>query len=821
MVCLGSKSFQRKARGRCNLSENCEYFNLDAATRQYVTRRMKKDFGKKKENTSLPKSQSHTANQTRGKSDDSSIHDGRNPNEKAFKHGKGNHGLSNDSIRLGNHKHTFKPSILRKKVDPETAKYFLEISNLFDGDGVDLEERPFICSNALGETRGKELELATDIIISRTLQTLLEGCGSDQLCSFLHSCANDFSSIAMDKCGSHVAETALKSLTVHLQDHESVKIIENTLTKICQAVVVDSVNVMSSMYGSHVIRSLLCLCKGVPLDSLEEFHLTKASSVLAERLKTKSYQYSNHNLNFLQQSFPILLKFLVRELLKHAKDEMPTLRANKYSSFVLQTALKLLVGDDDDLMHAILAIFGYSEENVSKESFFNSANMHEAMELFKDTSSSHLFEVILEVAPNTLYHEILEKLFKGLLFEFSTHQCGNFVVQALISSARDKSQINMIWEELGLKIRDLLSIGKPGVAASLIAACQRFQTHDHECCDILAAAVCSESEQPSSIVPHLLYLEGYLSCKDASKWKWPSGEKMHVLGCLMLQSVFRYSKIHMNWYIKSMVSIKADQILEIAKDSGGSRVLESFLCSDASTKEKLEVISKLQDHFGELSLHPSGSFTVEKCFNAGNLFLKEVIVSELASVIDDLSKKKHGPYILKKFDVNLYVKQPEYWKSSREKKEAVYKEFQAEFGSDNNGKVAANQSQSTNRKNGNGMVNHVFSSSSDQEFLDHHFSGFKIGSKHGLNTDIAETVGLRPSKKGPGSSFLRRGKRKSSSFEHAEQRDAVKRKPSFELADLASKRALSHGEVHKLFRESAGQVKQSAFRKTNFVKQSR
>lgn len=110
----------------------------------------------------------------------------------------------------------------------------MEISNLFDGDGVDLEERPFICSNALGETRGKELELATDVIISRTLQTLLEGCDLDQLCSFLHNCANDFSSIAMDKCGSHVAETAIKSLIAHLQDSESVNIIENTLTKICQ-----------------------------------------------------------------------------------------------------------------------------------------------------------------------------------------------------------------------------------------------------------------------------------------------------------------------------------------------------------------------------------------------------------------------------------------------------------------------------------------------------------------------------------------------------------------------------------------------------------
>lgn len=169
-----------------------------------------------------------------------------------------------------------------------------------------------------------------------------------------------------------------------------------------------------------------------------------------------------------------------------------------------------------------------------------------------------------------------------------------------------------------------------------------------------------------------------------------------------------------------------------------------------------------------------------------------------------------------------YVKQPEYWKSSREKKEAVYREFQAEFGSNNNqgevGKVASNQFQSSNKKNGNGMGIRVFSSPSNEEGLDHHLSGIKIGLKRGRSNEIAETVRGRPSKKGPGNSFLRCGKRKSSFFEHTEKRDAVKRKPSFELADLASKRALSHGEVHKLFRESAGQVKQSAFRKTNFEK---
>lgn len=36
----------------------------------------------------------------------------------------------------------------------------------------------------------------------------------------------------------------------------------------------------------------------------------------------------------------------------------------------------------------------------------------------------------------------------------------------------------------------------------------------------------------------------------------------------------------------------AEHIFGTAKDAGGSRVLETFLCSDASAKQKFEVITK-------------------------------------------------------------------------------------------------------------------------------------------------------------------------------------------------------------------------------------
>lgn len=98
----------------------------------------------------------------------------------------------------------------------------------------------------------------------------------------------------------------------------------------------DVVSVMCNQYGSHVLRSLLCLCKGVPLDSLEEFHVTKRQAVLAERLNSMPVRSGGSNFKNFQYGFPVTFKFLVREMLNQAKDEIRTLRVNKYSSFVLQ-----------------------------------------------------------------------------------------------------------------------------------------------------------------------------------------------------------------------------------------------------------------------------------------------------------------------------------------------------------------------------------------------------------------------------------------------------------------------------------------------------
>ncbi|KAK8551347.1 hypothetical protein V6N13_119817 [Hibiscus sabdariffa] len=570
--------------------------------------------------------------------------------------------------------------IIRKQVDPETAKYFSEIANLFESQGVDVDERSVICGNALEEARGKELELSTDYILSNYLESLLDGCNVDNLCSFLRGCANVFPAIAMDRSGSHVAETALKSLARHVQDSEVYTIIEETLEMICKVIVVNPVDLMCNCYGSHVLRSFLCLCKGVPLDS-SEFHGTKGSKVLAERLNFRVSHLDVNDSQQFQQGFPNLLKFLVSGMVNCTTEDMKTLQVDQYSSLVLQASLKLLAGDDQELLQIIPVILGCNKQNIVEGKLIDTIIAGETVEAMKETAFSHLMEVILEVAPESLYNVMFTKLLKNKLFELSSDPCGNFVVQALIAHARTKDQMEMIWEELGLKFADLLGMGRPGIIASLIAACQRIQTHEYKCCEALAAAVGSKSETSKFIVPRILFLDSYFSNYDKSSWNWPAGAKMHVMGSLILQAIFKFQSEWIQPYILSITSLEAEHVLETAKDARGARVVEAFLASNASTKQKRRLVVKLRGHFGELAMQLSGSFTVERCFSAGSLSQKEAIASELLAVRTELSKTKQGPHLLRKLDIDRYSTKPDQWRSKQASKESTYQEFYAAFGS--------------------------------------------------------------------------------------------------------------------------------------------
>ncbi|TKY61158.1 Pumilio-like 23 [Spatholobus suberectus] len=572
------------------------------------------------------------------------------------------------------------PSRVRKQLDPQTTQYFSEIANLFERDGVELEDRSLICANALEEIRGKEFEIATDYILSHTLESMLQGCDVDHLCDFLRTSANDFPAMAMDRSGSHVAETAINSLADHLQHEEVCPLVEDALTMICKVIAANSVDVMCNCYGSHVLRTLLCLCRGVPLDK-SGYYLSKSTTVLAERLNLKEFPSKKDNATNFQPGFLNLLKSLVSEMLNHAKKCIKTLQVDQFSSLVFQTMLRVLAGDDEELLHVIPILLGCKDKNNAEDNFIETTVVLELKNLLKESKFSHLMEVVLEVSPKVLFNELFTKVFRNSLFELSSHQHGNYVVQALISYASSQDLMELIWEELGPNMEDLFKMGRSRVVASLVAASARLHVNESKCCQVLAEAVCPVDESPKWIVPRLLFLDSYFTCDDKSNWSWLSGAKMHVVGSLILQTVFRFRGEYIQPYIISITSMEATHVLEAVRDARASHVIEAFLCSGASVKQKRRLVTKLQGHFGEVALHSSGAFTIEKSFTASNLSLREAIVSELLAVRSELSKTKQGPYLLGKLDIDGFAASPDHWRSKQASKESTYKDFYTTFGS--------------------------------------------------------------------------------------------------------------------------------------------
>lgn len=51
------------------------------------------------------------------------------------------------------------------------------------------------------------------------------------------------------------------------------------------------------------------------------------------------------------------------------------------------------------------------------------------------------------------------------------------------------------------------------------------------------------NESTTFVISRILFLDNYFSSGDKSSWNWPNVVKMHAVGSLMLQSIFRFPSV--------------------------------------------------------------------------------------------------------------------------------------------------------------------------------------------------------------------------------------------------------------------------------------
>ncbi|KAG0588969.1 hypothetical protein KC19_2G281800 [Ceratodon purpureus] len=585
----------------------------------------------------------------------------------------------------------------RGQVDAETQQYYAEINEMVgEGGGtvVDEEERAMVIANALDESRGKELQLACNPACGRVLEVLLSGCDTLNAALFLERCTEVFGSMSLDPGGSHVAEAALKALAYALQgsnvrSQEWYPAVERTLSRICEALGegFTGSDLINSRYGSHVLRQLISLCSGIPIETLSKSGAGgKGNNSLAERLGTKGSKFKGGGAARLRgHRFGDQLHVLVGNLLKSCEGKMEELRSSSAGGPALQFMLRALEGDEEAVTHSIQLMLECAGEEEPKEGLvLETASVDKIVDMIQDSSSSHLMEVMLQVASDTLYLEMFQRFFRHRLLQLSVHPSANFVVQALIASARHPGQVTMMLEELENSFSEIFGERRGTVVGALLAACLRFRIKQREICRALTRAINPDTPSPNRIVPRMLFLEGLSGTgRFPPEWKAPFGSRMSVLGCAMLQTAFSYPEDCCQQFCASMAAQEPNDVLEAVRDPGGSRVIEAFLSSVAAPmKHKHRLIAKLKGHFAELALSPICSYTVEKCFQIGDIKLKEMIAAELALSQSELSKTRHGPYLLKRCDIASYAKGPEQWRMRESSKQGTREAYANIFQAD-------------------------------------------------------------------------------------------------------------------------------------------
>mmetsp|Transcript_15613 Transcript_15613/g.39686 ORF Transcript_15613/g.39686 Transcript_15613/m.39686 type:complete len:782 (+) Transcript_15613:94-2439(+) len=570
--------------------------------------------------------------------------------------------------------------VRRSRVDSETVAYLSEIVQTAGGL-EDAEQKSLMLSNALDEIAGAELRVLSDAECSRLVEEML-ALGDINISIKLLTIFSDgdkFFELSSSMFGSHVAEKLLDAVSSQLEaaDERERESVEETLSALVQSVTEYLMDFAMDRSASHVVRALLnTLCgreitppsKGRPgKPSANKKKKKKQAPVgLAAKVvldASLAYEVPPDPL------FPKLVNKLCREVINAPQELVSQLVEDTYGNPFLQVLLVATHHDSKQLVHLAARLLGASPEAAAtSDSPLTAAPTETVLGVAQHRIGSHLAELLVRLLPREEMAALYGAVFQGSLLELAQHQTANFVVQSVIASTSDPAVVEAMLAELGPQVGDLLSRRRSGVVAALTAACGRNGTNEVAMCRELSrgllkrSANAAASTQPGALVEALVTLDTNLRL-DGETGSAVAEERFSAPGCAMLATVMRFPPIACQKFTESFSAITGADIVRLACDSGGCRVVEAFVESNANPKLKVKLMKKLKGSWAQMVLRSgAAAITVERCYDAGKMADKEVIVGELAAKEAEIMAKHYGAALLSRLGVSAFKRDVDTWR---------------------------------------------------------------------------------------------------------------------------------------------------------------
>lgn len=309
------------------------------------------------------------------------------------------------------------------RLDDGTKRYYNRVEAYLDDEG---EDRELFCRNVVKQVCDEDgvTRVSCDKDGSRALERLLREklVDSESLINLVDGVLANFSDIAKNRCGSHVVEVLLKTVTsASISSSE----LFDKLLELCRLLTEHFSDFVVHSYASHVMSSLIQAVSGVHLSdhtSRSRYSQEFRKAKMADSIKAQS----KVSIHYVSDSFSKLLLNIYEIFYKN--DKLIVLMTHKCGSPVVQTLLRVLSNrlpkKAAKLIEKITKII-LGDENQQSDK--------ELAPVFTDPVGSHLMETIIEVASQEVLDTVFDVCFKGRLLTFALHPVANYTLQRLLT----------------------------------------------------------------------------------------------------------------------------------------------------------------------------------------------------------------------------------------------------------------------------------------------------------------------------------------------------------------------------------------------------
>lgn len=434
---------------------------------------------------------------------------------------------------------------------------------------------------------------------------------------------------------------------------------------------------MTDRFASHVLRVLLVVLSGEPLDSSANKQLMQSKKKESIKVEGKEQSEKKEQNRAVPESFSRALEKLLSESIAGLDTEkLRALATTPNGNPTLQLLLRLELShfgkqrakDESSVIRTLLPDDPITAE-CSSASFINA--------MIYDATGSRLVETLVESAPAKLFKNIYTTIFKERLASYARNEIASFVACRILERL-GKDELLLAHEAIAPTIPSLLERNRTNIVRTLIERCA-VRNIDTKA---IAAHVQSTWDSPKGFeVQKLLKVDNTSDSKESKDRRQPEGiqPSANTSGNAFVTQASEPVKAHFNvlaqamllvpgalsgLVLEALIGLDSETLFTMSKDPIVSRTLQAAITSHtASIITVRKLVQRFYGHIGEMALDKSASHVVDCIWEGthGLAFIRERIAEELAENEAQLRESPSGRAVWRNWKMDMYKRRRADW----------------------------------------------------------------------------------------------------------------------------------------------------------------